>query len=398
MTGACYFWQFSLFDADPNGIAFKDYTTNTFVPTFSHHKLTCFEYADGANGVSINDTFLTYSSTRTDLDMYYEKVGLVYGQSSGRPIEPDYPSSGLDIQPKIDEFRIVGSTGESVGISSIKAGDGVTATTTITVTTSSAVAGLDVDTPFRISGMSATGYNGKFVVNDKVDSTNITYKVQNAPSDALPTVAGATLALSSDTVTSASPYIFNISLRSVYGVCGLHADGNKADGFKSMVVAQFTGIGLQKDDRNFVKYNESTPPTGNYDDNTVSGNENISNDSKARYKPTYKNFHINVPINQLFRQFLSLQLDFLSILLQKLVVIFHWTNSNSNFGAVALAADGFRDTAFSQDDLGFITHIIPPKEVSLTESSIEFESIDVTKTDVVAGVGSTGNLYLLSKN
>ena len=93
-------------------------------------------------------------------------------------------------------------------------------TTTITVTTSSAVAGLDVDTPFRISGMSATGYNGKFVVNDKVDSTNITYKVQNAPSDALPTVAGATLALSSDTVTSASPYIFNISLRSVYGVCG----------------------------------------------------------------------------------------------------------------------------------------------------------------------------------
>ena len=52
--------------------------------------------------------------------MYYEKVGLVYGQSSGRAIEPDYPSSGLDIQPKIDEYRIVGSTGQSVGISSIK--------------------------------------------------------------------------------------------------------------------------------------------------------------------------------------------------------------------------------------------------------------------------------------
>ena len=34
----------------------------------------------------------------------------------------------------MDEFRIVGSTGEEVGISSIKAGDGVTATTTITVT------------------------------------------------------------------------------------------------------------------------------------------------------------------------------------------------------------------------------------------------------------------------
>ena len=34
------------------------------------------------------------------------------------------PSSSIDIQPKIDEFRIVGSTGSSVGISSIKAGDG----------------------------------------------------------------------------------------------------------------------------------------------------------------------------------------------------------------------------------------------------------------------------------
>ena len=33
----------------------------------------------------------------------------------------------------------------------------------------------------------------------------------------------------------------------------------------------------------------------------------------------------------------------------------------------------------------------------MTESSIEFESIDVAKTDVVAGVGSTGNLYLLNR-
>ena len=30
-------------------------------------------------------------------------------------------------------------------------------------------------------------------------------------------------------------------------MCGMHADGSKADGFKSMVVAQYTGIGLEKD-------------------------------------------------------------------------------------------------------------------------------------------------------
>ena len=108
------------FDGNPNGTVHKDYTTNLFVPNFSHHKLTCFEFADGKNGVDISDDFLTYSSDRTDLDMYYEKVGLVYGQSSGRAIEPDYPSNSLDIQPKIDEFRIVGSTGKNIGISSIR--------------------------------------------------------------------------------------------------------------------------------------------------------------------------------------------------------------------------------------------------------------------------------------
>ena len=77
ITGACYFWQFTMFDADPNGVCYKDYTKNTFVPNFSHHKLTCFEYADGTNGVEINDTFQGYASTRTDLDMYYEKISLV---------------------------------------------------------------------------------------------------------------------------------------------------------------------------------------------------------------------------------------------------------------------------------------------------------------------------------
>ena len=66
--------------------------------------------------------------------MYYEKVGLAYGQSSGRAIEPDYPSTAIDIQTKVDEYRIVGSRGASVGISSVYAGDATTADTTITVT------------------------------------------------------------------------------------------------------------------------------------------------------------------------------------------------------------------------------------------------------------------------
>ena len=137
-------------------------------------------YKEFIGNININDNFVTYSTDRTDLDMYYEKVGLVYGPSSGREIEPDYPSV-VDIQPKIDEYRIVGSRGASVGISSIKSGDGATGNTTITVTTSSSFPQLAVDTPIQISGVSATGYNGQFVVFSVASDTQFTYKVQNIP-------------------------------------------------------------------------------------------------------------------------------------------------------------------------------------------------------------------------
>jgi hypothetical protein len=391
VTGACYLWQFSIFDADPNGTCYIDYTSNQFVPNFSHHKLSCFEYADGVNDVNIADTFQTYSTDRTDLDMYYEKIGLAYGQSSGRAISPDYPSASLDIQPKIDEFRIVGSTGETTGITSIRAGDGVTTTNIITVTTTTAVAGLDVDTPFRINGITAPGYNGQFVVTEKLSDTELQYQVQNAPSIALPSVTGSSLILQSDTVTSASPYIFNITLRSVFGMCGLLADGNKATGFKSMMVAQFTGIGLQKDDSAFVLYDNDS---GVYRDSTVPGNETISTNSRSIFKPEYRNFHIKA-INDAFIQNVSVFAigcaEHFSVESGGDMSI---TNSNSNFGSKALVAAGFRRNAFPQDDQGYITHIIPPKEFSKVETSIEFNAIDV---DATVSVASTGKLYLYAQ-
>ena len=391
VTGGCYFWQFSLFDADPNANCYVDYTNTIFVPNFSHHKLTCFEYADGVNGVNIQDTFQSYSTTRTDLDMYYEKVGLVYGQASGREIQPDYPSTGLDIQPKIDEFRIVGSTGQTVGITSIKAGNGIVASPIITVTTDAPVPGIDVDTPIRVDGITATGYNGQYVVSEKLSATQLQYEVQNTPVNPLPAATGATLALQSDTVTSASPYIFNCSLRSVWGMSGLLADGAKADGFKSMVVAQFTGIGLQKDDNAFVLYNSTT---GVYDDSTIPGNETLSTNSRSIHKAVYRNFHIKC-INNSFIQCVSVfAIGYAEHFVVENGGDMSITNSNSNFGAKSLVAVGFRDNAFRQDDLGYVTHIIPPKELGIVETSTEFLAIDVAKT---VGVGSTGYLYLYNQ-
>ena len=393
VTGGCYFWQFSILDADPSDICYKDYTINQFVPNFSHHKLTAFEYADGTNNVSITDDFYPsgLSYNRTDLDMYYEKIGIAYGQSSGRPIDPDYPASGVDIEPKIDEYRIVGSRGKEVGITSIRSGDGVTSSTTITVTLAEDAVDFDTDTPIQIEGVGASGYDGQFVVFNKVDATNIQYKVQNAPTNALPTITGATINVSVDTVTSASPYIFNVSMRSVYGLCGLHADGDKASGFKSMVVAQFTGIGLQKDKKAFVKYDSDS---GIYEDYTASGNENIQSDSRARFKPDYENYHIKCS-NEAYLQIVSVfAIGFANHFLAESGGDQSINNSNSNFGAKSLVSSGFRKNTFLRDDIGYITHIIPPKENENSEVSIEFTSIDVEKT---IGIASTNRLYLYNE-
>ncbi len=390
-TGACYYWQFSILDADPNGIVYKDYTNNVFVPNFSHHKLTCFEYADGKNSVDIDDNFLTFSTSKTDLELYYEKVGIAYGPSSGREIEFSFASTTLDIEPKIDEYRIVGPTGGEVGISSIKSGDGTTSSTTITVTTTEVFDQLAVDTAIEINGVTASGYNGQYVVSDVVSANEFKYNVSSAPLNPLPTPTGATVNLSVDTVSSASPYIFNVSLRSVYGMCGLHADGDKADGFKSMVVAQFTGIGLQKDVNAFVKYD---PNSGIYKDSTFVGNENINSDSLAVYKPTYENYHIKCSNNSFLQIVSVFAIGFAQHFIAETGGDQSITNSNSNFGAKSLIASGFRKDAFPRDDVGYITHIIPPKELTTSFTNIEFDAIDVAAT---VGVASTNRLYLYNR-
>ena len=169
---------------------------------------------DGVNDVTINDSFISNLETgRTDLDMYYEKVGLAYGTASGREIQPDYPAAGVDIQPKIDEYRIVGPTGGGTEISSIIAGDGTTLgkTNIITVTLSTPVVGLDVDTAFQVNGVTDTDYNGSFVVNEVLTRTDdgvTSFKYLNSiiPGSASPTVA-VTINLDTDTVSSISIYL-----------------------------------------------------------------------------------------------------------------------------------------------------------------------------------------------
>jgi len=391
VTGACYFFQFSIFDAKNTRGVYRDYTTNLATPTFSHHKLTCFEYADGVNPVNINDAFNTYSTSRTDLDMYYEKVGRAYGPASGREISPNYPDPNVDIQPRIDEYRIVGPIGGGVGISSIKAGDGNNPTAIINVKTTAGIEGLNTDTNVIINNVTDKRYNGTFLVKEVIDTnaegvTEFSYEVPVPPSNALPNPLGSSIDLSTDTVTSASPYVFNISLRSIFGMCGMHADGSKATGFKSMVVAQFTGISLQVDDNAFVKYNSSS---GTFDDSTTV--PNLHTDINAVYKPSYENFHIKASNNGLMQLVSIFAIGFSDQFVVDSGGDFSVTNSNSNFGQIALKSTGFRRDAFSQDDVGYVTQIIPPKKLKPSISTIEFPSIDITKT---VGVGNASRMYL----
>ena len=387
VTGACYIWQLSIFDADPNGQVYKDYTDNTFVPNYSHHKLTAFQYADGANNVVINDTFVNQDFGRTDLDIYYEKIGLAYGPASERNIPNDFPAQ-VDIETKIDEFRIVGSRGAEIGITSIRSGDGVSPSGTITVTLESELEGLAVDTPIRINGVTSSGYNGQFTVKAVNSPTEIQYATSIIPTNAIGG-SGGTLNITVDTVTSASPYIHNCSLRSVYGMCGLHADGSLVEGFKSIVVAQFTGISLQKDNNAFVKYD---PESGTYLDTTSV--DNIYSDSLARYKPEYENFHIKASNNAFIQCVSIFAIGYAQHFDAESGGDMSITNSNSNFGAKSLISKGFSDTKFNRDDVGYVSHIIPPKHIDANQITIEFDSIDITKTTTVA---DTSRLYLYNQ-
>jgi len=391
VTGTCYFNQFTFFDADPNSLVYKDYGLNLSVPNYSHHKLTCFEYADGVNPVAFDNDDLNYNTTKTDLDLYYEKIALVYGPSSGREISPVFPSVDVDIQSKIDEYRIVGSIGQNIGITSIRSGDGINSSNIITVDILEPINGLDVDTPIRIEGIPASGYNGSFVIRSVEDPTTITYTVSSPPVDPLPTIiAGSpTLNISVDTVTSASPYIFNCSLRSVYGMNGLHADGSKSDGFRSMVIAQFTAIGLQKDDNAFVKYN---PISGAYEDSVSV--PNLHTNSLSIYKPSYDTFHIKAS-NNAFLQLVSVfSIGFGNHYISESGGDLSITNSNSNFGAKALVCKGFRKDAFPRDDAGYITHILPPQAINSQEITVEYGAIDVETT--IAQLNNT-RLYLYNE-
>ena len=117
-----------------------------------------------------------------------------------------------------------------------------------------------------------------------------------------------------------------------------------------MVVAQFTGIGLQKDPNAFGVYNKTT---GQYDTNDAAPNDvtkplHINQD--AIYKPSYENFHVKASNNSVIQAVSVFAIGFAQHFLAEDGADQSITNSNSNFGAKSLVSVGFRKDAFDRDN------------------------------------------------
>jgi hypothetical protein len=396
ITGGCYFWQFSIFDADLSSTVYvnpDNFTgSNIVTPSFSHHKLTCFEFCDGVNPITIDA-----NNTPTDLDMYYHKVSNAY--NAYRNISEKFPDNSTGLEKRNPEWEIVGPlVNDPISISSISLTG-----STVNVTTARPH-NLNINTPIKIKGVAQSGFNVSTIVTGVLNSTSFTYLLQNTTGlSASPGASGATVTVEVDTVSGASPYIFNCSLRSVWGMNGLHADGNKSSGFKSTVVAQFTAVSLQKDDRAFVKYDKTTRSYSGVTITTVTGSNLASGsaqtnsslvyhlDPEAIYRKGWESSHIKVS-NDSFIQIVSV----FAIGFNKHFDVVNGgdasiTNSNSNFGQISLNSSGFRATAFDKDNKAYITSLVVPREVENIENVVKWIPLDVNLTTTV---GVSSHLYL----
>jgi hypothetical protein len=404
VTGNCFFWNFTFFDANPAETVYTDHQVfsansgNQAIPTFSHHKLTCFEYVDGVNIPSGYDI--------TDLDMYYAKLSNAFNEGSGRevPSGQKFPLLPEGFSKQRSEWEIVGAFGtDPVLITDIYSGDRATPNAIVNVTTSTPH-GLTVDTPIKIRGVNVFDYNISTVVQSVPTPTTFTYLLQSVRND-LPADPGgsANVVIDTDTVRGASPYIFNCSLRSVWGLNGMHTDGSKASGFRSMVVAQFTAISLQKDDRAFVKYDPFSktylgiPITRSIGSKLSSESASTNSatvyhlDADAVYRQGWETSHIKCSNDAIIQVVSVFAIGFNAHFVAFSGGDQSITNSNSNFGQFSLLADGFKKEAFTKDNYGYITSIITPKAVTAFEQTTDWMTIDIGLT---TSVGISSHLYL----
>ena len=394
VTGGCYFWQFTIKDgqtttesplydnAEGTGLVYYDPTdfTKKAAPNYSHHKLTVFEYAD-----------------TEELSLFYRKIAK--GFSAYQPTIDDPGEFDFRVQ----ENRIVGPLSDSRVIESLTLEDATTdpsipaSTAEITVTTKVdhgyfqgqfvAIANTEIDDVLE----------GIFQIKeiDQNDARKFTYEVpfvvsaigtnivsgQTVSVDTTPALGQNAQTLAEvDSVESASPYVFNVSIRSTWGICGIWANGLKATGFKSMVIAQYTGVSLQKDDRAFIRYDEYTNTWNQASLTDAFATVPYHTKGDSYWKDEWRNFHVRASEDAFIQNVSIFAVGFADHFLMESGGDMSITNSNSNFGNTSLHAIGFKGFAFNQDKGGYITDIIPPQVVvdnAESTKKISYYTIDI---------------------
>lgn len=176
-----------------------------------------------------------------------------------------------------------------------------------------------------------------------------------------------------DTTASASPYIFNCSVRSDYGLGGAFMDGSKVEGLKSMVCANFTGVSLQKDMSCWQRYDGTAWTTTTYEQYINADPDNV------RMDPARMSRHISA-INDAFIQEVSVfaighGIHHFTDRGGEITV----TNSNSSFGGCAAYSKGYKNLAFPIDRNWSISGIKVPLGIQYKTGNVRFIYLGTTE-------------------
>ena len=395
VTGESYFFGFTILDGDFSdnsplwnkqnqiGEVYSDKSNTKASPLYSHHKIVGFAF-----------------TPKSELDLYYKKIASAFVE-----YQPNIDEEG-EFSDRIEETRIVGPLSDRRSIQKIELIPSRESSSSTDV-----VVELKSNHPYfkgQFVSISDTGIDdvleGVFPVSSISGSNQkqFTYKVPISPAGigrgyivnpivpniindtSLPPLGtNASSSAEIDTTESASPYVLNVTLRSDWGMCGMWADGLKSTGFRSMVVAQYTGISLQKDDRAFVRYDDLTNTWDQAPLDSAFSPKVEHTKGDSYWKTDWRTFHIRAS-NSAFIQCVSVfAIGQGSHFLMESGGDMSITNSNSNFGDTSLHAKGFNRFAYAKDKNGYISDIIPPKivnEDSSNEIKVPYYVIDIPNT------------------
>ena len=458
VTGGCYFWQFTILDGQVDGgpLAGKVYSqpgsTQLATPLYSHHKICNFVFADRqdlsllyrkiakcfskyqtaiddvyakevtTNGGRVSDTWdasTTKTYAQNDVVVFggnaYQALSAHTSSSDKRPDKNKtywkiLTTTSREFDYAVRENRIVGPLSDSIQIDDITISEYNTETLNVKVRTKInhnlfptqyvvvANTGLSnlLHGSYEVISISETNPK-EFTYRTKATLAQVSFANNETQ---VPPDSNATIQAEVDSVESASPYVFNVSIRSTWGICGIWADGRKATGFKSMVIAQYTGVSLQKDDRAFIRYDEFTNTWNEapLTDAFASTPYHIKGD--AYWKDDWRNFHVRASDDSFIQNVSIFAVGFADHFLLESGGDMSITNSNSNFGNTSMHSKGFKGFAFNQDKGGYITDIIPPQAFSSTPTTtkVSYYPFDVQLTrgnkDVSGSWLSQPKLYL----